>query len=90
MKSHLCRLAEYADIDFFAIGKAARHAKNLCNQCPVQPECLTKHLDVEYGVFGGMTGRERKKERSRRGIMATRIDSYTLVGLTSPSSQSKE
>ncbi|WP_435059675.1 WhiB family transcriptional regulator [Streptomyces sp. bgisy060] len=37
-------------------------AKAVCTGCPVRTECLVEALDnrVEWGVWGGMTERERR------------------------------
>lgn len=43
-------------------------AKAICGRCPVQEPCLTDALDrgdVEYGIIGGLTAKERR--RLRRG-----------------------
>lgn len=39
-----------------------KRARLLCSGCPVQPECLAEALDnrIEWGVWGGMTERERR------------------------------
>jgi WhiB family redox-sensing transcriptional regulator len=38
-------------------------AKKLCHGCPVCAECLAEALDnrIEWGVWGGMTERERRQ-----------------------------
>lgn len=42
--------------------------KRMCGSCPVQKRCLEWGLVHErYGVWGGMTPRERIVERRRRG-----------------------
>jgi WhiB family transcriptional regulator, redox-sensing transcriptional regulator len=37
-------------------------AKRICRSCPVRYECLADALDnrIEFGVWGGMTERERR------------------------------
>jgi WhiB family transcriptional regulator, redox-sensing transcriptional regulator len=37
-------------------------AKRICRGCPVRTECLADALDnrIEFGIWGGMTGRERR------------------------------
>lgn len=43
-------------------------AKAICNLCPVQLTCL-KHAikaDERYGIWGGLTEREREKITGRR------------------------
>lgn len=39
-----------------------RHAKSICDDCPVARECLEYAVahDQDYGVWGGMTAKERK------------------------------
>lgn len=52
-----------ADPDaLFVQGKAQRTAKLICKGCPVVAECLADALDnnTEFGVWGGMTERERR------------------------------
>lgn len=48
--------------DLFVRGAAQNQAKKLCAGCPVQTECLAEALDnrIEWGVWGGMTERERR------------------------------
>lgn len=46
----------------FVQGAAQNRAKLICRDCPVRTECLVDALDsrVEFGVWGGMTERERR------------------------------
>jgi WhiB family redox-sensing transcriptional regulator len=39
-----------------------KRARLLCSGCPVRSECLAEALDnrIEWGVWGGMTERERR------------------------------
>jgi WhiB family transcriptional regulator, redox-sensing transcriptional regulator len=55
-----CRTAD-AD-ELFVNGARQREAKLFCRTCPVRTECLAHALDrrVEFGVWGGMTERERR------------------------------
>jgi WhiB family transcriptional regulator, redox-sensing transcriptional regulator len=48
--------------DLFVRGAAQNRAKMLCAGCPVRTECLAEALDnrIEWGVWGGMTERERR------------------------------
>lgn len=39
---------------------AGRTAVNICDACPVRPECLTVHRDEPYGIFGGLHSQERQ------------------------------
>ncbi|MFF0484930.1 WhiB family transcriptional regulator [Streptomyces sp. NPDC004435] len=66
MSSSLCRTGN-AD-ELFVAGAAQNRAKALCAGCPVRAECLAYALDerVEYGVWGGMTERERRALLRRR------------------------
>ncbi|NHA69757.1 WhiB family transcriptional regulator [Phycicoccus flavus] len=52
----------------FVQGKAQRAAKVVCKGCPVVAECLADALDnrTEFGVWGGMTERERRALLRRR------------------------
>lgn len=46
----------------FVTGAAQREAARMCDTCPVKLECLSDALDnrVEYGVWGGLTERQRR------------------------------
>lgn len=46
----------------FVRGAAQRAARELCFSCPVRLECLADALDahVAFGVWGGLTERERR------------------------------
>jgi len=58
-----------ADPDqLFVTGAAQNRAKAVCMSCPVRAECLADALDnrVEFGVWGGMTERERRAVLRRR------------------------
>jgi WhiB family redox-sensing transcriptional regulator len=51
------------DPDSLFVQGAAQHvAKLICRGCPVRAECLADALDNrdEFGVWGGMTERERR------------------------------
>jgi WhiB family redox-sensing transcriptional regulator len=52
----------------FVRGKEQRKAKMVCVACPVRTECLAEALDgrIEFGVWGGMTERERRALLRRR------------------------
>lgn len=71
-------LCHDADPDvLFVRGAAQNLAKHLCRSCPVRVECLADALDnrVEYGVWGGMT------ERERRALLRRRPDVTSWRGL---------
>jgi WhiB family redox-sensing transcriptional regulator len=52
----------------FVQGAAQNRAKAVCLSCPVRTECLSDALDhkIEFGVWGGMTERERRALLRRR------------------------
>lgn len=52
----------------FVQGAAQNRAKAVCLGCEVRTECLADALDnrVEFGVWGGMTERERRALLRRR------------------------
>ncbi len=61
-----CRGADLSEL--FARGAAQNRAKQICRGCPVRTECLADALDngIEFGIWGGMTDRERRALRQRR------------------------
>jgi WhiB family redox-sensing transcriptional regulator len=54
--------------ELFVKGAAQNRAKQLCMGCPVRTECLGEALDnrIEWGVWGGLTERERRALLRRR------------------------
>ena len=52
----------------FVEGAAQREARAVCTGCPVRLECLADALDnrMDFGVWGGMTERERRALLRRR------------------------
>ena len=63
-----CRTSDPDEL--FVTGAAQNRAKAVCSGCPVRTECLGDALDnrVEFGVWGGMTERERRALLRRRRI----------------------
>ena len=61
-----CRTAEPDAL--FVRGAAQQTAKQVCMGCPVIAECLADSLDnqTEFGIWGGMTERERRALLKRR------------------------
>ena len=57
----------------FVQGAAQNRAKAICSGCVVRTECLSDALDnrVEFGVWGGMTERERRALLRRRPNVAS-------------------
>ncbi len=62
----VCRAAEPDAL--FVRGAAQQLAKQVCMACPVIAECLADSLDnhTEFGIWGGMTERERRALLKRR------------------------
>ncbi|MBA2456945.1 MAG: WhiB family transcriptional regulator [Nocardioidaceae bacterium] len=54
--------------ELFVRGAEQHRAKQMCMGCPVRTECLAEALDhhIEWGVWGGMTERERRALLRRR------------------------
>lgn len=61
-----CRTADAEGL--FVTGRRQREARQFCRICPVRTECLAHALDqrIEFGVWGGMTERERRALLRRR------------------------
>ena len=61
-----CRMTDPDTL--FVQGAAQNRAKAICVGCEVRTECLADALDnrVEFGVWGGMTERERRALLRRR------------------------
>ena len=82
--------------ELFVRGAAQNRAKLMCTGCPVRSECLAEALDdrVEWGVWGGMTERERRALLNRRpnvtswrGLLMTAMDEHTAGVPTTTSAQ---
>ena len=52
----------------FVQGAQQRDVREVCRSCPVRTECLAHALDnrIRFGVWGGMTERERRALLKRR------------------------
>lgn len=82
------------DVDperLFVRGKDQHRAKRVCGGCPVRTECLAEALDrrIEFGVWGGMTERERRallrarpEVRSWRDLLESAREDYRESELT--------
>ena len=59
-----------------------KRARLVCTGCPVRYECLAEALDnqIEWGVWGGMT------ERERRQLLRQRTDVKSWSSLLFPKS----
>jgi WhiB family redox-sensing transcriptional regulator len=63
-----CRLYD-PDLFFAAGARSERRAKAICDRCPVATQCLEFAIEcrAEFGVWGGLNSRERRRlmRRSR-------------------------
>lgn len=68
-----CRGAN-ADLFFPERGASTRSAKAICRECQVRAECLEFAIVTgeKFGIWGGMSERERRRVRRDRQIAATR------------------
>lgn len=80
---------ESAPDQLFVRGAEQNKAKQMCNGCPVRTECLAEALDnqIEWGVWGGMTERERRALLRRRpgaswrNVLEVAREEHTRTGL---------
>ena len=63
------------DLFFPERGGSTREAKEVCRGCMVRQECLQYALDngEKFGIWGGLSERERRRLRRRRDGMPYRI-----------------
>lgn len=56
------RCRDHDPDQLFVRGARQREARRICAGCPVRAQCLAEALDnrVEFGVWGGLTERERR------------------------------
>ena len=68
-----CRGAD-ADLFFPERGASTRTAKGICRECAVRAECLEFAIvnGEKFGIWGGLSERERRKIRRQRQIAARR------------------
>ncbi|MFE7461718.1 WhiB family transcriptional regulator [Nocardiopsis terrae] len=71
MHAPLNETAKCREIDpdvLFVPGAKQNKVKFICRGCPMQTECLAEALDarINFGVWGGMTERERRALLRRR------------------------
>jgi WhiB family redox-sensing transcriptional regulator len=73
---------QIAPDDLFVQGAAQRSARSVCSGCVVKLECLADALDhrVEFGVWGGMTERERRALLRRRPDVESWRDLLVVAG----------
>lgn len=68
-----CRGAD-ADLFFPERGASTRKAKAICGACEAKAECLEfaiQHSE-KFGIWGGLSERERRKIRKERAVAARR------------------
>jgi WhiB family redox-sensing transcriptional regulator len=63
-----------ADLFFPERGASTRKAKAICNACQVKAECLEFAIQQseKFGIWGGLSERERRRIRKERSIAARR------------------
>ena len=68
-----CRGAD-PDLFFPERGASTRTAKSICRECSVREECLEFAIvsSEKFGIWGGLSERERRKIRKQRQIAAQR------------------
>jgi WhiB family redox-sensing transcriptional regulator len=63
-----------ADLFFPERGASTRTAKGICRECSVRADCLEFAITTgeKFGIWGGMSERERRRVRKERQIAAQR------------------
>ncbi len=71
-------------LDGHGVGAQQREARGICRGCPVRAECLAEALDnkIEFGVWGGMTERERRALLKQRPEVGSWLDVLRQPQLT--------
>ncbi len=86
---HSARCRDDDPETLFVQGAQQRDAREVCKACPVRTECLAHALDnrIRFGVWGGMTERERRALLKRRPDViswAALLESARRAALASP------
>jgi WhiB family redox-sensing transcriptional regulator len=86
---HSARCRDEDPETLFVQGAQQRDAREVCRACPVRTECLAHALDnrIRFGVWGGMTERERRAVLKRRPDViswAALLDSARRAAAASP------
>lgn len=65
------------DLFFPERGASTREAKGVCRGCEVRVECLEYALDhgEKFGIWGGLSERERRRVRRQRALERRRLAS---------------
>ncbi len=68
-----CRGAD-ADLFFPERGASTRKAKSICRACEVQVDCLEFAIvqGEKFGIWGGLSERERRRIRKQRALARRR------------------
>jgi len=63
-----------ADLFFPERGASTRTAKGICRECQVREDCLEFAITTgeKFGIWGGLSERERRRIRRERQIAAAR------------------
>jgi WhiB family redox-sensing transcriptional regulator len=63
-----------ADLFFPERGASTRTAKSICRQCQVRADCLEFALrsGEKFGIWGGLSERERRRVRRERQVATAR------------------
>ena len=63
------------DLFFPERGASTREAKEVCRACVVREECLEYAIvnGEKFGIWGGMSERERRRVRRARGLTRVRV-----------------
>ncbi|RLP08160.1 Transcription factor WhiB [Propionibacterium australiense] len=66
--------------DLFPEASEQQSARSICTKCPVRRECLAVALDdrIEWGIWGGMTERERRALLRERPCVKSWWDAFGL------------
>jgi WhiB family redox-sensing transcriptional regulator len=69
-----CRGAD-ADLFFPERGASTRKAKSICGACQVKVECLEFAIvhSEKFGIWGGLSERERRRIRKERAAQTRRV-----------------
>lgn len=67
-------LGSNADLWFPERGASTAEAKQICAGCAVREQCLAYALraGIKFGVWGGLSERERRRIRTQRRLAATK------------------
>lgn len=62
-------MGAFVDVFFLDTGRSSAPAKTMCKGCVVTQQCLGYALQngIKYGIWGGLTERERRKLLRERG-----------------------